>query len=70
MASASEIQTLITALEAKIAKFAGVRATAFGDQSTQFSLEDAHKELARLRGELAAASAASRVRYVAHDKGC
>lgn len=70
MASESEIRAKIAALEANIAKFAGVRATAFADQQMTFSLDDAHKELARLRGELAAVSSTPRVRYIAHDKGC
>jgi hypothetical protein len=64
------IQASIDALEAKIAQFAGVRSSRFSDQATEFSLDDAHKELARLRGELAAAASSPRIRYVATDKGC
>jgi hypothetical protein len=70
VASPAAIQAKIDALEAKVAQFAGIRGTAFGDQSTQFSIDDAHKELARLRGELATAASTSRVRYIATDKGC
>lgn len=70
MATASEIQAQITTLEAKIAKFAGVRSTAFSDQSTTFSLEDAYKELSRLQNQLAAVRGTSRTRYVATSKGC
>jgi hypothetical protein len=70
VATPAEIQAQIDAIEARLSKFAGVRSSRFGDQATEFSLEDAHKELARLRGELAAASTASRVRYIATDKGC
>lgn len=70
MATPAAIQAAIDALEAKVAKFAGVRRSRFDNQETEFSLDDAHKELGRLRGELAAASTASRIRFVATDKGC
>lgn len=69
MATPAEIQALITALEAKIATFAGIRGHAFSDQSTQFSIDDAHKELARLQGLLATANRGSTTRYAATSKG-
>ncbi len=65
----SQILTLITSLEARIATFAGVRSNTFSDQSVTFSLDDAHKELARLRGLLTAASGGSTTRYAATSKG-
>jgi len=71
MATSADLATRITALEARIATFAGVSATSIGDQSTNFDLEGAQKELARLRGELALATATSgtRTRYGAFSKG-
>lgn len=67
--TAAEIQALITALEAKIATFAGVRQVTFSDQSTSFSLDDAHKELARLQALLALANRNSTTRYASTSKG-
>lgn len=69
MATAADIQSQIDALELRIASFAGVRGIAFSDQSTQFSIDDAHKELARLKGLLVVANAAPRTRYAATSKG-
>jgi hypothetical protein len=69
MATASEIQALITALEARIAAFAGVRGQQFSDQSTTFSLDDAHKELSRLRSLLQTLTIGSTTRYAATSKG-
>jgi len=65
----SEILASIAAVEARIASFAGVRSNTFSDQSVTFSLDDAHKELARLRGLLTAASGGSTTRYAATSKG-
>lgn len=70
MASAADIQAQIDALEARIASFAGVRGVAFSDQSTSFSIDDAHKELARLQAALASANSTSRTRYATTSKGC
>ena len=67
--TAAEIQALITALETRIATFAGVRSNAFADQSTSYSLDDAHKELARLRGLRATANTGSSTRYASTSKG-
>lgn len=67
--TASQIQTQIDALEARIATFAGVRGQAFSDQSVQYSIDDAHKELARLQQLLAAAQRGSSTRYAATSKG-
>jgi len=70
VASAAEIQVKIDELEARIASFAGVRSTQFADQATQFSLEDAHRELARLQQQLSQATRGSSTRYAATRKGC
>ena len=70
MPTESEIQALITALELRIASFAGVRSNTFSDQSMTFSLEDAHRELARLRGLLlVSTNGGSTTRYAATSKG-
>ena len=66
----AEIQARIDALEAKVAAFAGVRATTFADQSTQFDYDSAMRELARLRASLALSKAGgSTTRYAATSKG-
>ena len=68
--TAAEIQAQITIIEARIATFAGVRSNSFADQQIVYSMEDAHKELARLRSLLATASSGSTTRYAATSKGC
>lgn len=70
MATPAEIQAQIDALEERITAFAGIRGTAFSDQSTTFSIDDAHKELARLRAKLANAQSQSTTRYATTSKGC
>lgn len=71
MATASDLEARITALEERIATFAGVSSTAIGDQRTDFDLQGAQRELARLRTELAQtqSTTGSRTRYGAFDKG-
>lgn len=69
MPTAAEIQARIDALEAQVAAFAGIKATSFGDQTTTFDLEGAHKELARLRQQLAQAEGSNTTRYGAFSKG-
>jgi hypothetical protein len=71
MATSAQLTDRIEALETRIATFAGVKASAFGDQSTTFDLEGAQAELARLRNELALTTATSgtRTRYAAFSKG-
>jgi hypothetical protein len=69
MPTAAEIQTRIDNLEAQIAAFAGIKATSFGDQTTTFDLDGAHKELARLRAQLAQAESTPTTRFAAFSKG-
>lgn len=65
----AELQSKIDALNARIATFAGVRNQTFQDQGTTFSLDDAHKELARLEQLLSQARRNSTTRYAASRKG-
>lgn len=67
--TAAEIQAKIDALNAKIETFAGIRSTSFSDQSTTFSLQDAHEELARLQQLLAVAQRGGSTRYAVTSKG-
>lgn len=67
--TASEIQAKIDAIEQQLADFAGIRGTAFSDQSIQFSVDDAHKELARLKALLAGANRRPTSRLAATSKG-
>jgi len=70
MATTAELTTRITEIEERLAAFAGVRSTTFGDQTTAFDLDGAQRELARLRQELATATAtAGRYRVAAVNKG-
>jgi hypothetical protein len=71
VATTADLTTRISELESRIAAFAGVSSTSFGDQRTDFDLPGAQAELARLRNELALATASSgtRTRYGAFDKG-
>lgn len=71
MATSADLVIRIAALESRIATFAGVSSTSIGDQTTAFDLDGAQRELARLRGELALATASSgtRTRFGAFDKG-
>lgn len=70
MPTAAEISARILEIEERLAVFAGVKQTTFGDQSTSFDAEGAHKELARLRLELGAVSETRRTfRVAAFDKG-
>jgi len=69
-ATAAQITTRITELEERIAAFSGVKSTSFGDQSTTFDMEGALRDLARLRTELATATATDgRYRLAATSKG-
>lgn len=67
--TAAEIAAAIAALETRIASFAGIRGTSFGDQSTSFDYEGAVKELSRLRQALATAAGTPTTRYAATSKG-
>ena len=59
-------QADIDALRLKIQSFAGIRSTAFGDQSTQFSIDDAMKLLERMEREV---NGTQRTRYAVVSKG-
>lgn len=59
-------QSDIDALRAKIQSFAGVRSTAFGDQSTVFSMDDALRLLERMEREV---NGTTRTRYAVVNKG-
>lgn len=68
--TAAELNTQITALETRIATFAGITRTTFADQATDFDLDAAHRELARLRRSLdALATTPTRTRFAATSKG-
>jgi len=62
-------QDQIDALRLKIATFAGVKSTQFGDQATSFDLEGALKLLSIMEQEVAAAAGTGRTRYAATSKG-
>jgi hypothetical protein len=70
--SEAEIQAKIDALEARLTSLSGVTEATFADQTTKFSVEDAHKELARLNQLLtgAATGTGSSTRYAVTSKGC
>ncbi len=63
-------QADIDALRAKIARFAGVKATSFGDQSTTFDLEGARALLQQMEAEVSqVAGTRTKTRYAAFSKG-
>jgi hypothetical protein len=63
-------QTQIDELKARIAAFAGIKGTAFADQSTTFDLGEARKLLADMEREVSNTVGGSRTRYAATSKGC
>lgn len=63
-------QADVDALELKIKTFAGIRQTAFDNQSTSFDLEGAKVLLSEMRAQVAAtAGSPTHVRYAAFSKG-
>lgn len=62
-------QADLDAIDAKIEKIRGVKATSLADRSVTFDLDGLVKERARIAAALAASSGVSRVRYAATSKG-
>lgn len=69
MPSLATLQAQLTELLERRHATAGIRNTAFSDQSTTFDGDDLDKRIAQLESQIAAATGRSTTRYVATSKG-
>lgn len=69
MPTLTELEEELAELQARRRATAGIRATAYGDQSTQFDGEDLDRRIAQLSGQIRTLTSGSTTRYAAVSKG-
>jgi len=65
----SDLQAELETLRARRTKIAGIRSTAFSDQSTAFDHESLDRRIADIEQQIARLSGATSTRYAASRKG-